>query len=89
MLSKTNKVTHAKDVDTLSQGNQGYYNQLDQQFITHKYDGSQEYYNQRDQQFIACRYNGGLDGVTIELVLTVILKEEEDGFYQWANNYDH
>ena len=45
MLSKTNTATHAKDIDLLSQENQDYYNQHDQQFITCKYDGGQEYYN--------------------------------------------
>ena len=50
---------------------------------------NQDYYNQRDQQYIACKYDGGLERVTIELVPNIILEEEEDGFYQWADNYDH
>ena len=48
---------------------------------------NQDYYNQHDQQFIAHKYNGGLEQVTIELVPDIIL-EEEDGFYQWADNYN-
>ena len=40
MLSKSNNVTHAKDIDLSSQENQDYYNQQDQQPITPKHDGS-------------------------------------------------
>ena len=49
MLSKTNNVTHAKDIDLLSQENQDYYNWHDQQHITCKYVDGQEYHNQTDQ----------------------------------------
>ena len=48
----------------------------------------QDYYNQSDKQFIAHKHDGGLEQVIIELVPDIILKEEEDGFYQWADNYD-
>ena len=88
MLSKTNNVTHAKDIDLLSQQNQDYYNQHDQRFITHKHNGGQGYYNQNDQQFIARKQDSGLERVTIELVPNIILEKEEDSFYQWANKYD-
>ena len=49
MLSKINNATHTKDINLISQENQDYYNQHDQQFITHKHDGSQKYYNRRVQ----------------------------------------
>ena len=42
-------------------------------------------YNQSDQQFIVCKQDGGLERVTIKLVPKLILEEEEDGFYQWAD----
>ena len=48
----------------------------------------QDYYNQGVQQFIACKYYGGLEQVIIDLVPNFILEEEEDCFYQWADNYD-
>ena len=48
MLSQTNNVTHAKSIDLLSQDNQDYYNQHDQQPITRKHDGGQGYYNRSD-----------------------------------------
>ena len=32
--------------------------------------------------------NGGLEQATIELVPDIILEEEEDGFYRWADKYD-
>ena len=88
MLSKTNNATHAKDISLWSQENQDYYNQHDQQLITRKHDGGWEYYNQSDQQFIARKHDGGLEQVTIELVPDIILEEEEDVFYQWADKYD-
>ena len=71
-----------------SQENQDYYNPHDKQFIARKHDGVQEYYNRRDQQIIACKYDGGLEQVTIELIPDIIQKEEEEGFYQWADKYD-
>ena len=46
------------------------------------------FYNRRDQQFIARKYDGGHERVTLELVPDIILEEKEDGFYQWADNYD-
>ena len=91
MLSKTNNVTYAKDIDFLSQQSQDYYNQHDQQFISRKHDGGRGYYNQSDQQLFARKHKGGLEQVTIELVPNIILEEEEeeeDGFYQWADKYD-
>ena len=54
-------------------------------FLSHE---NQVFYNRRDQQYIACKYDGGLEQVTLELVPTIILDEEEDDFYQWAENYD-
>ena len=48
----------------------------------------QDYYNQRDQQYIGRKYNGGLEQITLELVPNTILEEEEDGFHQWADQYD-
>jgi len=77
MLSKTNNVTHKKEFDLLSQENQDYNNQHDQQFIARKHDGGQGYYNQSDQQFIARKYDGGLERVTIDLVPDIILEEED------------
>ena len=88
MLSKSNNVTHAKDIDLLSQENQDYYNRHDQQHITRKHVGGREYYNRNDQQFIALKQDGSLEQVTIELVPDIILEEEEDGFYQWVDKYD-
>ena len=42
----------------------------------------QDYYNRHDQQFIDHKYDGGLEQDTFELVPNIILKEEEDNFYQ-------
>ena len=42
ILSKTNNTAHTKGIDILSQENQDYYNQNDQQFIACKYDGGLE-----------------------------------------------
>ena len=42
ILLKTNNVTHTKGIDLLSQKNQDYYNQRDQQFIACKYNGGVE-----------------------------------------------
>ena len=81
-------MTHTKDINLLSQENQDYYNQHDQQFIARKHDGGQEYYNRRDQQFIARKYEGGVEQVSIELVPDIILEEKEDSFYRWADKYD-
>ena len=78
----TNNTTNAKGINLLSQENQDYYNQHNQQFIARKHDGGQGYYNLRDQQLITREYDGGLEQVTIELVPDIILEEEEDGFYQ-------
>ena len=49
---------------------------------------NQDYYNRRDQQYIACKYDSGIEQITLELVPNIILEEEEDGFYQLADNYD-
>ena len=48
----------------------------------------QNYYDCRDQQYISCKYNGGLEQATLELAPIIILEEEEDGFHQWADQYD-
>ena len=88
ILSKNNNTTNVKDIDLLNQENQDYYNQHHQQFIARKHDGDPEYYNWHDQQFIACKYNSGLKQVTIELVPNIIMEEEKDSFYQWADKYD-
>ena len=49
---------------------------------------NQDYYNQQDQQYIGCKCDGGLEQVTIKLVPNIIIEEEKDGFYQWADQYD-
>ena len=49
---------------------------------------NQDYYNRPDQQYIGRKYDGGLELVTMELVPNIILEEEEDDFYQWADRYD-
>eukprot|EP00751_Fragilariopsis_kerguelensis_P012589 CAMPEP_0170774702 /NCGR_PEP_ID=MMETSP0733-20121128/10120_1 /TAXON_ID=186038 /ORGANISM="Fragilariopsis kerguelensis, Strain L26-C5" /LENGTH=68 /DNA_ID=CAMNT_0011117319 /DNA_START=280 /DNA_END=486 /DNA_ORIENTATION=+ len=49
---------------------------------------NQDYYNWREQTHIARKHDGGLERVTLELVPDIILEEKEDGFYQWADNYD-
>ena len=38
------------------------------------------------QYYICCKYNDGLERVAIEFKPVIIL--EEDGFYQWADQYD-
>ena len=81
-------MTQTKGINLVTQENQDYYKQHDQHFIACKHNGGQEYYNQRDQQFITRKYDGGLEWVNIELVPNIILKEEEYGFYQWADKYD-
>ena len=49
----------------------------------------QNYYDRRDQRFIACKNNGGLEQVTQELAPgNIVVVEEEDEFYQWADQYD-
>ena len=56
----------------------------------------QNYYDWRDQQYIVRKYNGCLEQVTLELTPNIIIVveveeeevEEEDGFYQWADQYD-
>ena len=88
MLLKTNNATHTKDIDLLRQENQDYYNWHDQQFIVCKHDGDWKYYNQSDQQFITRKHDGCPEQVTNELILNIVLEEEEDGFYQWADKYD-
>ena len=49
---------------------------------------NQDCYNQQDQQYIVCKLDGGLEQVTLKLVANIILEEEEDVFYWWADNYD-
>ena len=39
MLLKSNNMKHTRDIDFLSQENQDYYNQHDQQFVVCKHDG--------------------------------------------------
>ena len=87
MLSEANNATHTNGIDLLSQDDQDYDNQHDQQFIARKHDGGQKYCNQNDLQFIASKHNGGLEQVTTELVPNIVL-EEEDDFYQWTDKYD-
>ena len=51
----------------------------------------QNYYDQQGQQYIASKYNGGIEQVTLELAVNIILEEEEEEenrFYQWADQYD-
>ena len=60
MLSKTSNVTHTNDIKLLSQENQDYNNQHDQQLMTYKHDGGQGHHNQSDPQFDAHRYNSGV-----------------------------
>ena len=88
IINNKNNVTHAKDIDLLSQENKDHYNQHDQQPTTCKHDGGQGYYNQSDQEYIASEQDNGLERVTIKLVPNIILEEEEDGFYQWAGKYE-
>ena len=45
MLSKTNNVTYVNGIDLLSQENQDYDNQHDQQLMTRKHEGGQGYCN--------------------------------------------
>ena len=45
----------------------------------------QDYCNRQDQQYIGHKYDSGLEQIILELVPNIILKEEEDRFYQWAN----
>jgi len=50
----------------------------------------QDYYDRQDQQYIGRKYNGDLEQITLELVPNIILGEEkEDGFHQWADQYDN
>ena len=88
MLSKTNNVTHANDINPLSQENQDYNNQHNQQLMKSKYDGSQGYCNLSDPQFNAHKHIGGVERVNTELVPDSVLKEKEEWFYQWADNYE-
>ena len=76
MLSKTDNVTHTKDIDLICQENQDYYNGHDQQSIACKHNGGQGYYNRSDQQFIARKHKGGLEQIIIKLVPGIILEEE-------------
>ena len=48
ILSKTSNVTHTNDINLVSQKNQDYNNQHDQQLLTHKHDVGQEHHNQSD-----------------------------------------
>ena len=49
----------------------------------------QNYYDRQEQHYISLKYNGGLEQVTLELAPDIIVEEEEeDGFYQWADQYD-
>ena len=62
----------------LSQENQEYYNQHDQQLIPCKHDGGSGYYNQSDQQFLVYKHNVGLEQVNTELIPSIVLEEKED-----------
>ena len=46
MVSKTSNVTHTNDINLLSQENQDYDNQYDQQLMTCKHDSGQGHHNQ-------------------------------------------
>ena len=49
----------------------------------------QNYYDGREQQYVSQKYNGSLEQVTLKVAPNIILEEEEDdGIYQWADNYD-
>ena len=39
---------------------------------------NQDYYNWQDQQYITRKYNGGLERVTLELVLTLFWKKNNN-----------
>ena len=88
MLSKTNNVTHTNDINLLSQENQDYDNQYDQQLLTRIHDGGWGHHNWSNPQFIPHKHNGGVERVTTELEPDSVLEEKEEWFYQWADNYD-
>ena len=81
-------MTHTNDINLLSQENQDYTNQHDQQLMTRKHDGCGGHQNQSYQQFIAHKHNGGVEQVNTKLEPDGVLEEKEEWFYQWADNYD-
>ena len=88
MLSKTGNVTHTDDINLLSQENQDYDNEHDQQLMTCKHDGGQRYHNQSDSQSISHKHNSDIEQGNTELEPNSVLEEKEEWFYQWAVNYD-
>ena len=85
---KTSNVTNTHAINILSQENEGYNNQHDQQLMTRKNDGGQGRHNQNIPQFIVQKHNGGVKQVNNELEPNSVLEEKEEWFYLWANNYD-
>ena len=63
MLSKTDKVIHINGINLLSQENQDYDNQHDQQLMIRKHDGGQGHHNLINPQSIAHKQNGGVEWV--------------------------
>ena len=53
-----------------------------------KHEVGREYCNQSNPQFIGHKHNGGVGLVNTELVPKNVLKDKEEWFYQWANNYN-
>ena len=48
-----------------------------------------EYDNLRqDKRFIFCKYDRDLKQLTVELIPDIIIEEEEDGFYQFVEQYN-
>ena len=80
--------THTNDIYLLSQENQDYNNQHDQQLTTHKHGGGQGRHNQKDTPSIVHKHNGGVQWVKNESETNSNLEEKEEWFYQWADNYD-
>ena len=56
--------------------------------MTYKYDGGQGYCDRSDPQFVAHKHIGGVEWINTELVPDSVLKEKEEWFYQWADNYE-
>ena len=88
MLSKTDNVTHINGINLLSQENQGYDNQHDQQLMIRKNNGGQGHHNLSNPQPIAHKHNGGVEWVNTELEPDSVQEEKKEWFCQWADNYD-
>ena len=85
---KTSNMTHTNDSNLLSQENQDYDIQHDQQLMTHKHDGGQRHHNQNDPQSIARKNNSGVERFNTEFEPNSVFKKKAEWFYQWAENYD-